>query len=210
MVLMCNSNDTLIGALLVWTLVALSTPVARGGLLALGTAAKFVPGALAPLFAGGIGDRRPRSVLAFCAAFAGVCAISVLAFLPKGGLHELWNTTLGFQLHRQSPFSIWGQYDLGALHKLVEAGAIGLAGALFFWPRRRDPFQVAALGAAVLMAFQLATTHWFYLYLAWVMPFVFVAIFAPWRTGELPAYRVRDRRELGAEPAPAPVSLSAP
>ncbi len=213
MVLMCNSNDTLIGALLVWTLVALTSPAARGSLLALGTAAKFVPGALAPLFAGGVGDRRPRSVLAFLAAFLGVCLAAVLLYLPKGGFHELWNTTLGFQLHRQSPFSIWGQYDLGGLHKLVEAGAIALAGGLFFWPRRRDPFQVAALGAAVLMAFQLATTHWFYLYLAWVVPFVFVAIFAPWRTGELPVVRVRDRREPVAEPAPAPApapALSAP
>ena len=211
MVLMCNSNDTLIGALLVWTLVALSSPAARGGLLALGTAAKFVPGALAPLFAGGVGDRRPRSLLAFAATFLGVCAVSVLLYLPKGGLHEFWNTTLGFQLHRQSPFSIWGQYDLGGLHKLVEAGAIALAGALFFWPRRRDPFQVAALGAAALMAFQLATTHWFYLYLAWVLPFVLVAIFAPWRTGELPVMRVADRRQPVQDPAPAPApALSAP
>jgi hypothetical protein len=210
MVLMSNSNDTLIAALLVWTLVALTSPAARGGLLALGTAAKFVPGALAPLFAGGVGDRRPRSVLAFCGAFAGVCAVSVLLYLPKGGLHEFWNATLGFQLHRQSPFSIWGQYSLDWLHTLVTLGSVGLACALFFWPRRRDPFQVAALGAAVLLCFQLATTHWFYLYLAWVVPFVFVAMFAPWRTGELPAYRVRDSRELGREPAVEPVPLSAP
>ena len=183
-VLMSNSNDTLIGMLLVWSLLALTSPAARGGILALGTAAKFVPGALAPLFAGGIGDRRPRSVLAFAGAFLGVCLVSVLLYLPAGGFREFWNTTLGFQLHRVSPFSIWGQYSLGALHKLVEAGAILLACALFFWPRRRDPFQVAALGAAVLIAFQLATTHWFYLYLAWVVPFVFVAIFAPYRTSD--------------------------
>ena len=59
------------------------------------------------------------------------------------------------------------------------------------------------------MGFQLATTHWFYLYLAWVVPFVFVAIFAPWRTGELPVVRVTDRRATDEQPVPAP-ALSAP
>ncbi len=186
MALMSNTNDALIGALLVFALLALSSPAARGGVLALGAAAKFVPGALAPLFAGGLGDRRPRSLLAFAAAFAGVCAAAVLLYLPAGGLREFWNTTLGFQLHRQSPFSIWGQYSLDWLHKLVELGAIVLAASLFFVPRRRDAFQVAALGAAVLMAFQLATTHWFYLYLAWVVPFALVGLFAPYCTGEPP------------------------
>lgn len=184
MVLMSNTNDALIGALLVFALLAISSPAARGSVLALGTATKFVPGALAPLFAGGLGDRRPRSVLAYVAAFLGVCAAAVALYLPKGGLTEFWNATLGFQLHRQSPFSIWGQYSLDWLHKLVELGAIVFAASLFFVPRRRDAFQVAALGAAVLMAFQLATTHWFYLYLAWVVPFAFVAFFAPYGTDE--------------------------
>jgi hypothetical protein len=99
-------------------------------------------------------------------------------------LREFWDTTLGFQLQRQSPFSIWGQYSLDWLHKLVTVGAIAFAASLFFFPRRRDAFQVAALGAAVLMAFQLATTHWFYLYLAWVVPFAFVALFASYRTDD--------------------------
>ena len=38
--------------------------------------------------------------------------------------------------------------------------------------------QVAALGAAVLIAVQLAMTHWFYLYVVWFVPFVLVALFA--------------------------------
>ena len=45
-------------------------------------------------------------------------------------------------------------------------------------PRRPDLRQTAALGAAVLIAIQLAATHWFYLYVVWFVPFVLVALFA--------------------------------
>jgi hypothetical protein len=45
------------------------------------------------------------------------------------------------------------------------------------------------LGAAVLIAVQLAATHWFYLYVVWFVPFVFVALFASQRVArpEAPA-----------------------
>jgi hypothetical protein len=46
-------------------------------------------------------------------------------------------------------------------------------------PRRRDIVTLAALGAAVLIALQLAVTHWFYLYLVWFLPLVLVALLAP-------------------------------
>ena len=39
--------------------------------------------------------------------------------------------------------------------------------------------QLAALTAAVLVAFQLTLTHWFYLYLPWVAPFVFLWLLLP-------------------------------
>ena len=39
-------------------------------------------------------------------------------------------------------------------------------------PRRKGPVELAALTAALLVAFQLSLTHWFYLYLPWVLPFV--------------------------------------
>ena len=58
--------------------------------------------------------------------------------------------------------------------------AIGLAVLVAFVPRRRDPVTIAALGAAVLLAFQLAAGHWFYLYIVWFAPFALVALFAPY------------------------------
>jgi hypothetical protein len=58
-------------------------------------------------------------------------------------------------------------------------------------PRRKTPVQVAALGAAVLIALQIVAAHWFYLYIVWFTPFVLVALFALHREPE------------EAEPAPA-------
>ena len=46
-------------------------------------------------------------------------------------------------------------------------------------PRRKSPLQLAALTAAVLVVFQLTLTHWFYLYLPWVVPFVFLWLLLP-------------------------------
>jgi hypothetical protein len=43
-------------------------------------------------------------------------------------------------------------------------------------PRRRDARTVAALGAGVLIAVQLALDHWFYLYVAWFLPLALIAL----------------------------------
>ena len=64
-------------------------------------------------------------------------------------------------------------------------------------PRRKTPVQVAALGAAVLVALQLAVAHWFYLYIVWFAPFVLVALFALYR-GRSEASRPRGARRGAA------------
>jgi hypothetical protein len=45
-------------------------------------------------------------------------------------------------------------------------------------PRARDAWQVAAGIAALVIAAQLVTTHWFYLYVPWFLPFVLLACMA--------------------------------
>jgi uncharacterized BrkB/YihY/UPF0761 family membrane protein len=102
--------------------------------------------------------------------------------VPEGGLRELYDRTIGYQAGRPSPFSVWGQVDsLDWLQTVVKAAAVGLALAVAFVPRRPDERQLAALGAAVLIALQLAVTHWFYLYVVWFVPFVLVAMFGAYR-----------------------------
>ena len=177
-VLESNSNDSLValgcvGALLAASLArdyaaGLWTGVAVG----LGAAAKFVTLALAPLFA-------RRAPLVFGAALLLTLVATVAPFVPDGGLRELYDRTVGYQASRPSPFSIWGQVDsLDWLQTVVKGATAALALLVAFVPRRPDLRQTAALGAAVLIAIQLVATHWFYLYIVWFVPFLFVALFA--------------------------------
>ena len=59
-----------------------------------------------------------------------------------------------------------------------------LALVVAFVPRRKGPVELAALTAAVLVAFQLTLTHWFYLYLPWVVPFVLLWLLLPQPDGQ--------------------------
>ncbi len=177
-----NANDSLIAATVVGAMLVLTSPPARGAMVALGAAAKFGSAALAPLFATGTGERRWRSAIFFAIAFLAVTALLILPFLPDGGLHELYDRTLGYQASRSSPFSVWGLApSLDFLRPVVRVGAIALAFAVALWPARKTPAQVAALAAAVLIAVQVGATHWFYFYVVWFLPLVLAALFVAQR-----------------------------
>jgi hypothetical protein len=176
-------NDALVGLLVVCSLLAVASPPARGALAALAGLTKFGPLALAPLLAAGTGDRRPRQIALFVLGFVAVAALVTLPLLPDGGPRELYDRSLGYQASRGSPFSIWGQApSLELLHTASKVFAVGLALAAFFVPRERSVVQLAGLGAATLIAVQFTAGHWFYPYLAWFVPLVLCALFAP-RTG---------------------------
>jgi Glycosyltransferase family 87 len=200
--LQSNSNDTAVAAVVVWSLVAISSPPLRGALAGLGGAIKLAPIALAPLLVRG---REPtkRGFLVAAVAFVLVTVAAFAPFLPDDGLRGLWDRTIGYQAGRESPFSIWGQHaGLEPLHVAVEAFAVGLALVVAVFPRgRRSTAQVAALGAAVLIALQLCATHWFYLYVPWFAPLVLVALFAAPRAAR-PAEPEPPRAPLVAEPEP--------
>jgi uncharacterized membrane protein len=183
-VLLANTNDTLVAVLLLAAFIALRSAPLRGALLGAAAAAKFAPAVLVPLLATGK-RRSAREWLLFGAAFAAVALVSVLVYLPPGGFREFWNTTIGFQLTRESPFSIWGQHpSLDPLATGVTVAVAALAVAVAVVPRQRSQIQVAALIAAVLIAFQLTVVHWFYFYIVWFAPFVLIALFSPLSTRE--------------------------
>lgn len=186
-VLQSNSNDALLAALLIWSLALFAQPLARGALLALAALTKFAPLALAPLYlagrhglASGREALRPRLTPALLYAGAFVAAAILMLAHPAidPGLATFWERTVGSQASRVSPFSIWGQADLGPLHTLVKLGAVALALAVALLPRERSLPRVAALGAAVMIAVQLTAEHWFYLYIVWFLPLSLLAISA--------------------------------
>jgi hypothetical protein len=181
-----NANDSLIAATLVGAVAVLTSPPARGVMVALASAAKFGPAALAPLFATATGERRWRSALVFAAVFLAITALLLLPFLPDGGFRDFYDRTIGYQASRSSPFSVWGLApSLDFLRPVERAGAAVLAVAVAFWPRHKTPAQIAALAAAVVIAVQLGATHWFYFYVVWFLPLVLAALFVlqpdlPW------------------------------
>lgn len=179
-----NTNDAVVAALVVGAMLALASPPARGAIVALGTAVKFGPAGLAPLFAAGTGERRARSIAIFTLAFVAVSLVLFLPFLPDGGPRELYDRTLGYQASRGSPFSVWGLApSLDFLQPVVRAAAVALAVAVAFYPRRRGPVQIAALGAAVTIAVQAGAIHWFYFSILWFLPLTLVALLALPRGG---------------------------
>ena len=186
-----NSNDGLVAALLIAVLVWLPRPLARGALASLAAFAKFAPALLAPMLL--TYERRRRPALLFALGFAAVAVATMLWPAIDPGLGTFWDRTFGFQVDRDSPFSVWGQVpSLEWLRTLLLAATALLSLALAFVPRRKSVVQVAALGAALMLALQITMKHWFYLYIPWFYPLLLVALAA----GAL-------RREPAPEPEPA-------
>jgi hypothetical protein len=184
-----NTNDALMPALLVWGFFVLASDVGRGALTALASWTKFAALIVVPLWAGYPSLRRPRGVVVFSAAFlTATLACGWIVFLdgsPAHALHVFYERTISIQVHRRSPFSIWdwGQYhaglpDLHVLQKLLQALVVAGAVAAAFMPRRKSPLQLAALTAALLIAFESVLTHWSLLYVAWFFPFAALALLA--------------------------------
>jgi hypothetical protein len=193
--LLSNTNDALMPALLVIGLFFAASPGARGASLALAGWTKFASLLLVPLWFTYPGNGRTLHrayarrtfVLAFLAATA--LAFSILLLEPDltDALRTFWDRTIAFQVGRDSPFSIWdwGQYhakgipDLALAQRAVQVLALVLAGVAAAVPARKGLLELAALSAAILLAVELSLTHWFYLYLPWVLPFVVLALFLP-------------------------------
>ena len=185
-----DTNDAVMPAFLVFGFWLVTSPWARGGLVALAGWTKFAALLVAPLWATYPSVRR-RDLVRFAVAFAlaTVAAFWILLLEPSlwGALHTFWDRTISSQVTRKSPFSIWGwgQYhargipDLGFVQPVVEVLVVVLAFAAAIFPRRKGPVELAALTAAILVAFQVALTHWFYLYLPWVLPFLALWLLLP-------------------------------
>ena len=217
-----NTNDTIMPAFLIFGFWLVSSDWARGASVALAGWTKFGALLVAPLWAtyptlelrrlarvrrrvrGR--DRRSRS------------RSSCSSRLCGGAFATFWDRTVGFQAGRDSPFSIWGwgQYhargipDLGFLQPVVAVLAVALALVVAFVPREKGPVELAALTAAVLVAFQLTLTHWFYLYLPWILPFVAALAAAPRSREDSDDTEMRTDSIEDALPVSESQSMSAP
>jgi hypothetical protein len=220
-----NTNDAIMPALLLFGFWLATSAPARGVAVALAGWTKFGALLLAPLWAG-YPSLSPGRVVRYALGFVAATLAAFLVLLLEPSLWDavrtFWDRTVAFQSQRDSPFSLWGwgQYraegipDLGFLQPVLAGFSIVLALALGFVPREKGPVELAALTAAVLVAVQLALTHWFYLYLPWILPFVLLWILLP---REAPAdmsagYEIETRTASidDAFPEPESHSITAP
>jgi len=207
-----NTNDAIMPVFLIFGFWLVSSAFARGAFLALAGWAKFGALVLAPLWWSYPEARRLSGKGAFAGGFAVATAAAFSILLlepsPAHAARVFWDRTFGWQVGRDSPFSIWGwgQYhaagipDLGAFQQLAIGLLVAGAIACYFVPRRKTPLQLAALTAAVLIGFELTLTHWFYLYIPWFFPFVaFVLLAARRRPVEtVPAHDDAERELVPA------------
>jgi Glycosyltransferase family 87 len=194
--LMAQTNDALIAALCVWTIVAAAErPVARGLLMAAAALTKFLPVLLALQF---LGVRRGRSryALTLAAALAAMLAWPLITSGPA----QFLDSTLGYQLIQRGggvQFSIWTYLPHVAIaaRPVLAAALVLLALSPMLRAPVREARQHAALAAALLIGGQLLLGYWFYSYLTWCYPLLVIAII-----------QARPDREAVGTPAHAAVS----
>jgi hypothetical protein len=183
-----NTNDAIMPCFLVWGFWLVSKPGPRGFLAALSGWTKFASLLVAPLWLTYPG-RKPSRSFAWGFVAATLAAFSILLFAhdPLHEAHVVWTRTVGFQIGRAAPWSLWdwGQYharglpDLHLVQHVLQVLLIVGACAAAFFPRRKSPLQLAALTGALLAGFELVVTYWLYTYIPWFYPFAAVALLAP-------------------------------
>jgi hypothetical protein len=175
--LTAQTNDALIAALCVWTLVvAAERPVARGLLMAAATLTKFLPVLLALQFLD-VRQGRARYALTLAASLAAMLAWPLITSGPT----QFLDSTFGYQLIQRGggvQFSIWTYLPhVAIVARSVLAVALVLLALSPMWrPGAQDARKQAVLAAALLTGGQLLLGYWFYSYLTWCYPLLIIAI----------------------------------
>jgi hypothetical protein len=175
-----NTNDIVVAAVSAVGLAAAASPVGRGAGVAAGFAVKLYPIILGPLWMMHDGARR-RPIVDFLLGGLGVVLLTFWVVLLDGRPVEaarlLFEKTIAFQGARETPWTIFSQVPaLGFLQQPLLAAVILLAFIVAVWPRKRTMRRLAAFSAALVIGFQLTTNYWFYPYVTWFEPFVFLAL----------------------------------
>ena len=176
-----NTNDVIVAAVAAVGLALATSPLARGVTIAAGFAVKLFPLVLAPMWMFHSGLRKKGAIVDFV---LGGTAVVLLTFWvlaldgdPVGGAQLFYEKTIAFQGERETPWSIFGQVPwLGFLQEPLMAAAVLLAFVVAVFPRKRTVRRLAAFSAALVVAFQLTFNYWFYPYITWLEPFVFLAL----------------------------------
>jgi hypothetical protein len=175
-----NTNDIIVAAVSAVALATAASPIARGASIAAGFAIKLYPLILGPLWMMHDGAKR-RPIVEFVLGGVGVFLLTFWVLLLDGQPIEaarlFYEKTIAFQGGRETPWAIFNQVPaLGFLQQPLLAAVIFLAFIVAAWPRRRTMRRLAAFSAALVIGFQLTTNYWYYPYVTWFEPFVFLSL----------------------------------
>lgn len=175
-----NTNDIIVASAAAIGLVFASSPLARGIAIGAGFAIKLYPIILGPLWLLHDGFRR-RSIVDF---FIGGAAILLMTFWvlflggnPVEAARAFYEKTLAFQGDRITPWTVYTQLpqiEFLQTPLTILIGALALAFAIV--PKKRTIRRLAAFSGALVIGFQLTVNYWYFGYVSWFEPFVFLAL----------------------------------
>jgi hypothetical protein len=177
-----GTSDVLLGALLLGALVLARRPLASAMTILVAGWFKVVPFALLPIWLARLRGRRLVAALALVAASA-VATLAALVALGGADAPRQMLDAIAYQAERRTLHSPWTLLDVEWLQPLGQAAVLALVAGATVRVRRDaalagDPMRLAALSGAVLLGLQLTANYWTYLYLAWAVPCVVVALLA--------------------------------
>jgi hypothetical protein len=175
-----NTNDIVVAAISAIGLASATSPLGRGATITAGFSVKLYPLILAPLWMMHDGPKR-RAVVDFVLGGVGVVLLTFWVLLidahPLEAARLFYEKTIAFQGVRETPWTIFSQVPaLKIIQQPLLAALIVVAFIVAVWPRRRTIRRLAAFSAALIIGFELTTNYWFYPYVTWFEPFVFVAL----------------------------------
>jgi hypothetical protein len=176
-----NTNDIVVASIsAVGLAAASSSALGRGASIAAGFSVKLYPIILAPLWMMHDGLKR-RPIIDFVLGGVGVFLLTFWVVLLEGRPLEaarlFYEKTLAFQGVRETPWTIFSQVPaLRIIQQPLLAALIVVAFIVAVWPRRRTIRRLAAFSAALIIGFELTTNYWFYPYVTWFEPFIFLAV----------------------------------
>ncbi len=179
-----GTTDILLGASLLLAVLLWRRPGTSTGVLALGAWFKLVPVALMPFALARLRCRRDWiRVLGLVAVISLPMVLVLVALGGVGGVGAMLRA-IGFQGERTSAFTLWDHIGSVPGQQLVEAAVLALIAGGALRLRRdgalaRDRVRVGLLFAVVLIGLQIAADYWSFLYLAWFVPLVCLALCEP-------------------------------
>jgi hypothetical protein len=184
-----GSNDLATAALVAWSVATFAHAGRTSWWMSAAAWAKVAPVFVLPLWLARFrGAELKRALIPPVALTVAMLAL-LLALGGTDGVHKMVEA-IAFQSDRGAQLSFWVVTGTPVLQIVVQAAgfALAVAAAVAVWTSESlalSLVRLSALGAAVLLAFQIGASYWSYAYLPWVYPLIAVALLWPGKATRL-------------------------